>query len=202
MDLNKYNTSLSCSDHPFGYIEQRTEINTKNCGKIAVISFGAMEFHSRYAPELGGVAILHIDPNLFIAVRYIPWDAKARQAEHDRCVEHITKSDGETPRDFAFFFQDEMKYRIPAVNKRWEREYQEYKQERIENKKAGKLARDDWDPRFDDEESLEEYQANWDKEHKQSVEAPKKTAAEKKPEKKVQQESSSFYKGEELINLE
>lgn len=123
MDTNLYNTKLS-SSHPLAFIEQKTSIDSKNFGSLAVISFGALERNSHLAPEFGGVAVVHEDPDVVIAIKYIPWNAKKREIEHKLMVEHITNNTEQGRKDYAHSLSDSG-YTLPAMKERWRREYAE-----------------------------------------------------------------------------
>lgn len=123
MDTNLYNTKLS-SSHPLAFIEQKTSIDSKNFGSLAVISFGAYERNSHLAPEFGGVAIVHEKPDAIIAVKYIPWNAKKREIEHKLMVKHITNNTEQSRQDYAHSLNDNG-YTLPHMKARWRREYAE-----------------------------------------------------------------------------
>jgi hypothetical protein len=119
MDKNRYDKELPCNHEPFGYLEKKTELPNKR----AVISFGALDKGSYYAPEFGGVAVVYTDPEVFIAVKYIPWDARGRDEEHESLVKTI-RENTMTNQELVHFL-DKDGYILPAMKRRWNREYQE-----------------------------------------------------------------------------
>ena len=122
MDKTKFNPELPCNHMPFAYIEKKTKIkNKKNEETLAVISFGALETHSHYAPEYGGVAVVHMDPDVFIGVKYIPWDASGRSFEHEMMVQKIRQMSMSNQELADFMHEDG--YTLPAVKERIRDEY-------------------------------------------------------------------------------
>ena len=91
MNINKekFDTSMPCNMDPFAFVEKESKVNMSKAGSLSVISFGAMDYNNHYSPEFGGVALVNNNPDLFIAVKYIPWDAEARNDEHKRIVDFL-----------------------------------------------------------------------------------------------------------------
>ena len=170
MNPDKFNPELPCNHMPFGYLEQRTELP----GKRAIISFGALEKHSRFCPELGGVALVYTDPDVFIAFKIIPWNAEGRRREHAALAETLQQTDM-TNQELAVFL-DEDDYILPAMKERWRREYAE--------KQMAKRKQ-----QVDEEEDLDVAQDS-----DEIQEPPADLVSEKS--------RPQFYDGEELIPLD
>jgi len=125
MNINpaKFDTELGSHLEPFMFVEKTTEIDTTHATKVAIISFGAMDVNNHYAPEFGGVALVHIEPDLFIAVKYIPWDAEARAVEHNRCVDFINSDEKINPKKLIGTLKDEFGFILPSLQEKERREY-------------------------------------------------------------------------------
>jgi len=123
IDKNKFDTSLPCNLEPFGFIEKVTEVETKNAGRLSIISYGALDYNNHYSPEFGGVALVHHNPDIFMATKYIGWDAKAREIEHKRSVDFLKDNFNIEPNLITEKFYHEFDYFLPAVYDRDKKEY-------------------------------------------------------------------------------
>jgi hypothetical protein len=124
MDVtDKFDKSLKCNLEPFGYIEDKRVIDCRRAGQMIVVSYGALNKMGHYAPELGGVAIVHIDPDLFIAAKYIPWNREERAKELERQVKYFNDNQSHLlPDDIVNRFT-ELEYAMPAQRKRAKEAY-------------------------------------------------------------------------------
>jgi len=126
MDTNKFNTKLGSNSEPFAYVERETKItDKKNNDVIEVISFGALETHDHRAPEFGGVAIVHMNPDVFIGVKYIPWNAKGRKVEHDKMIQKLRTTNMNNQELCDFLYSDG--YVLPAVKEKIRNDYRKEK---------------------------------------------------------------------------
>jgi hypothetical protein len=121
----KFNTDLPSNMEPFAFIEQVTTVKTKWAGELSIVSFGALDYNNHYSPEFGGVALLHDDPDLFLAVRYYPWSAENRSKEHERSVQFLKDNYEIAPNDIIDTFYVKFGYSLPAKQERKRREYLE-----------------------------------------------------------------------------
>jgi len=121
---DKFDVYLESNLEPFVYVEDNRTIKTKNAGKIMVISFGALNYQGHYAPEFGGVAIVHVDPDVLIAIKYIPWNAKARRQELMEQYMHLKANHNNmSPSDITHYFYLKCGYVLPAKKQRLKEEY-------------------------------------------------------------------------------
>ena len=125
IDEKKFNPKLPCDMEPFAFIEKQTTVKTKYAGEIGIISFGALDYNAHYAPEFGGVAMVHFKPDLMIAVKYLPWDAKLRDEEHDRAVKFLEENIEIAPDKITEKFHYDFNYVLPAKKEQQRREYYE-----------------------------------------------------------------------------
>lgn len=124
IDTKKFNLELPCNLEPFGYIEETMVVDTKSCGEIMLVAFGALNYLGHYAPEFGGVALVCLDPDLFIAVKYIPWDAPGRLAELQYQISYLLENhENMAPQDISCYFYIECDYVLPARKERYKEEY-------------------------------------------------------------------------------
>lgn len=228
----KFDTDLSCDLEPFGFVEDQRTIKTKNAGKIMLVSFGALNYLGHYSPEFGGVAVCHLKPDFFLAVKYIPWDAKARRVEFEKKYQEL--KDGHknmTPSDVTDLFNLD-DYVLPTKKKRMKEEYflqvaelnkqkaqearektarMEHIQKELLKNKNAILARDNFKARTPEE--IRQYM----KENGiEAQKAPKKIFTNDKPKEKKphlhvvrkgdenpkQESKPQMFKGEELIPLD
>ena len=123
MNINRFDLELPCDLEPFGYIEDRRIVKTKNAGKLMLVAFGALNYMGHYAPEFGGVAMVHMNPDLLIAVKYIPWNAEARRDELMTQYKFLKENHHDmSPSDVTCYFYDDG-YVLPAQKKRLKEEY-------------------------------------------------------------------------------
>lgn len=123
MDKNRIDLELPCDLEPFGYIESRRIVKTQNAGKLMLVAFGARNYMGHYSPEFGGVALVHLNPDLLIAIKYVPWDAEARDKELKAQYKFLKENHTEmTPPDVTLYFYDDG-YTLPAQKKREREEY-------------------------------------------------------------------------------
>lgn len=123
IDKNKFDPQNPCDFEPFAFIENKTVIQTKRAGKIGIISFGALDYNAHYSPEFGGIALVHFDPDLIIAIKYVPWDAKERAREHQKAVKFLRDHLDIKPVDITKTFHYEFFYVLPAKKEQQRREY-------------------------------------------------------------------------------
>jgi len=121
MDTNKFDPELPSKHIPFAYVERETTI-TDHDNNIAVISFGALEVNNYNAPEFGGVAIVHQDPDIIIGIKYIPWNVGSRATEHDTIVKKIQHSRMNNQELVDYLYEDG--YTIPAIRDKIRDEYE------------------------------------------------------------------------------
>ena len=119
----KFDMDLPSDLEPFGYIEERRIIKTKNCGDIMLISFGAMNYLGHYSPEMGGVSLVLLNPDLLLAVNYIPWDTAARKVELERQFIYLNQNqENMYPKDITQYFWDNH-YTIPTQKAEFKENY-------------------------------------------------------------------------------
>jgi len=123
IDKNKFDPELPCNFEPFAFIEDKTEIKTKYAGKMGIISFGALDYNAHYAPEFGGVALVHFNPDVIIAVKFLPWDAMLREEEHERAVSFLEKHLDIEPDAITKYFHYKLGYMLPAKKEQQRRDY-------------------------------------------------------------------------------
>lgn len=124
MDVNKFNPELESDLEPFGFIEDYKTVKSKYAGNQMLVSFGALNYLGHYAPEFGGVALVNADYNLFIAIKYIPWNANARKKEIEKQYAVLMENkDLFTPSDFTDYFYESCGYILPAQKLRLKEEY-------------------------------------------------------------------------------
>jgi len=126
MNINpeKFDTDLECNLEPFGYIEDSRTIETKSSGKMMLVSFGALNCMGHYAPEFGGVAVVHINPDVLIAVKYIPWSAAERRKELMKQYLYMKENHKKmSPSDITHYFYLNCHYVLPAKKQRLREEY-------------------------------------------------------------------------------
>jgi hypothetical protein len=123
-DIEKFDTSLKCNLEPFGYIEDKKVIETKKAGKMVLIAFGALNRFGHYSPEFGGVAVVHLDPDLYVAVKYIPWNRKERASEIIRQAKYLEEHKQHiTPNELICYFHEKNGYVLPAEKKKQKEAY-------------------------------------------------------------------------------
>jgi len=138
---DKFDIDLACNLEPFGYMEDTRTVDTKNSGKMMIVSFGAMNYLGHYSPEFGGVAVVHLDPDVLIAVKYIPWDAEARRKELiDQYMYLKNNHENMLPSDITHYFYLDCLYVLPAKKQRLREEY--YDQIAEENKVRAKAMKE------------------------------------------------------------
>jgi hypothetical protein len=123
IDKNKFDTSLPCDMEPFAFIEKVTKIKTKKAGTLSIISFGAMDYNNHYSPEFGGVALVHHNPDLFIAQKHIPWNAELRETNHQQAVNFLNENVDIEPDEITEVFYHEFDYFLPYMLERKKRNY-------------------------------------------------------------------------------
>ncbi|TRZ48379.1 MAG: hypothetical protein D4S01_10390 [Dehalococcoidia bacterium] len=123
IDKNKFNPNLPCNMEPFAFIEKITEIKTKNAGRLSIISFGALDYNNHYSPEFGGVALVHHNPDLLIAMKHVAWDTKGREEEHRVAVSFLTDNLNIEPDAITTKFYHEFDYFLPYMFEKKKREY-------------------------------------------------------------------------------
>jgi hypothetical protein len=126
MNINpeKFDTDLGCDLEPFGYMEDNRLIKTLKAGEIMLISFGAMNRLGHFSPEFGGVALVHLNPDVFLAVKYIPWDAEARRKELMKQYKYLKDNhQSMSPADVTEYFYVDCNYILPAKKQRLREEY-------------------------------------------------------------------------------
>jgi hypothetical protein len=142
-DTDKFDTDLDANFTPLAYVEEERIVDTDKAGQMVVLAHGAMEEPGRNAVEFGGVSILHLDPDLFICVKYIPWNKQERLAEVRRQVTYLKENkDHLRPGDIVDHFRD-LGYTMPADKNRAREAY--YNDQAKENRQQAKetMAKED-----------------------------------------------------------
>jgi len=142
MDTSKFNPELTLKEGSFVYVEKNVEIKDPKIEEkngiqtVRVLSYGAVETSSHLAPEFGGVAVVHKNPDFIIAMKYIPWNAKKREEEFEKIRKKIREK-SMSNKEIADFLVLEG-FVIPALIKDVEKKYQEKK-----NSKSTKASNDE-----------------------------------------------------------
>jgi len=138
---DKFDIDLACNLEPFGYMENSRTVETKNSGTMMVVAVGAMNYLGHYSPEFGGVAVVHLNPDLLIAVKYIPWDAKARRKELMEQYMYLKNNhESMSSSDLTHYFYLDCLYVLPAKKQRLREEY--YDQIAKENKLRAQIMKE------------------------------------------------------------
>jgi len=124
IDTKKFNLELPCNLEPFGYIEETRNIITKNAGELMLIAYGALNHLGHYAPEFGGVALVCLNPDLIVAIKYIPWNAPGRLEELEYQFNYLLENhENMAPAEVTDHFYVDHDYILPAQKQRLKEEY-------------------------------------------------------------------------------
>ena len=123
IDKKKFDISLPCNMEPFGFIEKVTEVKTKNAGKLAIVSYGALDYNNHYSPEFGGVALIHHNPDLLLAQKHLPWNADLREECHQKAIDYLNNNLDAEPDSITDQFYYEFNYFLPYMLERKKRNY-------------------------------------------------------------------------------
>lgn len=206
----KLNTQLPSNLEPFGYIEETKKIDMEKCGGLMLISFGAMNYQGHFAPEFGGIALVHVKESIFIAVKYIPWNAQAREKELNIQFEFLKENQQTiTPQELTDYFNMECGYVFPSKKQRLREEYidgvAEANRERAimlkkkleEKQKMFQTSLKDCDVIKVQESPIRKKQLEERKEKEKQLKEKKEKELEERAKKE-----KNLYKGEELIPLD
>jgi len=125
MITKRFNTELPKNMSPFMFIEDMCEVKTKYAGKLAIISYGALEYKGRYAPEFGGVALVRMDPDVVVCVKYIPFGPNSRKTEFERAVKYLKAHTDLDPNTYLSTWYYAFKYAVPTIMNQNKKDYME-----------------------------------------------------------------------------